>query len=84
MKLSGGNRLAGCVYVCVAKFASFFHERYLVVFACKAVFAQKIVSLNILQKRLSLKEVILQDLARILQDLLKRCILFKRILQDSC
>ena len=40
-KLSGGNRLAGCVYVCVAKIASFFHERYLVVFAGKATFAQK-------------------------------------------
>ena len=34
---------------------------------------------------LSLKQVILQDFARILQDLLKRCILFERIwmLQDS-
>ena len=39
IKLSGGNRLASCVYVCVAKIDSFFHERYLVVFACKAVFA---------------------------------------------
>ena len=46
---------AGCVYVCVAKIASFFHERYLVVFACKAVFAQKNLSLKILQKKVIFK-----------------------------
>ena len=69
MKLSGDNRLAGCVYVCVAKIDSFFHERYLVVFACKDVFAQKYcIFKDLAKKRLSLKEVILQDLARILQD----------------
>ena len=36
--LSMGNRLAGCDYVCVAKIASFFQDRYLVVFACKTFF----------------------------------------------
>ena len=49
-KLSEGNRLAGCLYVHIAMIASFFHELYLVAFACKTIFAQKFVSLKIFKK----------------------------------
>ena len=62
-------------------FASFVHRLFSRV---KGFFPIKVMLFLVIFLKKKVKEVILQVFARTLKDLLKRCIVFKRISKDSC